>query len=130
MNLVRYAVAVLLASLLAAPAYAQQAGSAESRPAEAPATLASAALRPLPPALTPAPVYAHSTALTARPPSTAAHGVIGVGVGALAGLALIALSPNCWEADSMCGIAILPMAGVGAVVGGVVGLGVGAIRNR
>ena len=130
MNLVRYAVAVLLASLLAAPAYAQHAGGAESRPAEAPATLASAALRPLPPSLSPAPVYARSTALTARPPSTAAHGVIGAGVGALAGLALLALSPDCWSPDSWCAIAILPVAGTGAVVGGGVGLGVGALRNR
>ncbi|HEY7769381.1 hypothetical protein [Longimicrobium sp.] len=128
MNLVRYAVAVLLASLLGAPAYAQHAGGAGSHPPEA-ATFASA-VQPLPPSLTPAPVYARWAAPNVRPLSTAAHGVIGVGVGALAGLALIALSPNCWEADSMCGIAIVPMAGVGAVVGGVVGLGVGAIRNR
>lgn len=135
MNFVRLALVLVAAGLcaLAAPAHAQQPAVA---PTQVPSRLDRPALPPLPAALSArvdAPVASHAEALEeaeARRLPLVAYPLIGAAAGALVGLSVMALSPDCWSPDSMCGMVVPAMAGAGAVAGGAVGLVIGVIRTR
>lgn len=88
-------------------------------------------IRDLPSALRPARVDAEAKA---RPLSVGGHVAVGAGAGAAAGalayLAIFALSDDCRSPEAMCGLAIPLVVGGGAVAGGAVGLVVGLVRNH
>lgn len=54
----------------------------------------------------------------------------GAATGAVVGLTVMALTPECRSTGSMCGLAIPFVSGGGALVGGAVALVVGLVRNR